>query len=76
MTQHENNCYCNPKFKNCYSCKNYDTFDYINCSKNLDYWTYEDDGDCSELKTNNEKLLRKMKLKQLNSTNEKILEST
>lgn len=67
MSHHENNCYCNPKLKNCYSCKNYDTFDYTNCSKNLDHWSYDDDGDCPEWETDNEKLLRKIKLKQLNT---------
>lgn len=69
MFQHENNCNCNPKFKTCGSCKKFDTFDYTECKKNLNYWKYDIDGDCPEWETDNEKLLRKIKLKQLNENN-------
>lgn len=36
------------------------------CSKNIEeYWDYEDEGNCPMWKTEDEKLLRKMKLKYI-----------
>lgn len=65
---HELNCFMNPKFKNCHSCRNFYTrWESEYCKKDLDVFDGQDDGNCQGWETDNEKLLRKIKLAQINS---------
>lgn len=67
MRMHEPDCVFNPIKKGCYSCKNFEhIYDCNDCKKNLDYWTFSEDGNCSGWETDDEKLLRKLKLDQIN----------
>ena len=67
MIEHENKCYSNPTFKKCWSCKFHDTYcDSYICNAGIElYYEYEDDGNCPKWQTDDEKLLRKLKLKKL-----------
>ena len=68
MRLHETKCSFNPKMRSCYSCKNLeDVYDCQDCKKNLNYWEVQDDGgNCEGWETDDEKLLRKLKLDQIN----------
>jgi hypothetical protein len=75
MKTHEDLCSHNPKFKKCYSCENYYTYwENECCKKDLIVFEGQEDGNCEGWETDNIKLVRKLKLKQLK--NEEILEST
>lgn len=68
MMSHENTCSLNPKFKKCYSCDNYYTYwESEECRKELDVFDGQDDGNCTGWESKNKKLLRKIKLDQLNN---------
>ena len=64
--EHENNCSFNIKFKRCWTCKYiYSDYDMYSCEKNVKtHWEHED-VDCSEWKSEDEKLLRKIKLQEI-----------
>jgi len=67
MRTHEITCAFNPKNRACYSCKNFENiYDRNDCKKNLDYWLICDDGNCPSWETDDKKLLRKLKLEQIN----------
>jgi hypothetical protein len=72
MIEHEKKCSSNPIFKNCWSCKfhepaTYDESWYCDIMK-LNVYEYEYDGNCPEWKTDNEKLLRKIKINRINQS--------
>ena len=69
MKEHEKTCSSNPIFKKCWSCKFHESsYDYsYTCDKVTYCWDYEDDGNCPEWQTDDEKFLRKIKLKQINA---------
>lgn len=73
IKEHENVCESNPKFRNCFSCI-HRIYSYADCKKNLNYWqfeTYDEEyGYCTEWKSDNEKLLRKIKLQEINKNEE------
>ena len=62
MIDHEKSCKFNPKLRSCASCKNDNILDSI-CDK--DFFS-DDRFDCTLWETNDRKLLRKLKLKELN----------
>jgi hypothetical protein len=69
MKIHEKECSFNPIFKNCWSCK-YQK--YPDCEIEVEcHWKFEEDGNCKMWKTDDEKLIRKLKLDQLNKLNKK-----
>lgn len=67
MKKHEDECSFNPKFKECWTCKHHESdYELMICTKNVEYhWRFEENGNCSKWETEDEKLLRKMKLKQI-----------
>lgn len=70
MILHEENCGLNPKLKNCYSCEHhYDFWESTRCRLELNVFDGEDEGNCIGWKTNNESLMRKLKLEQLYKLN-------
>ena len=73
IKKHEEDCFLNPKFRDCHSCI-YRHYSYDDCRKDLDYWQYEDYdeeyGYCPEWKSDDEKLLRKIKLQEINKIKE------
>jgi hypothetical protein len=73
IKEHEKECSFNPKFRNCFSCI-HRPYSYSDCKKNLNYWqfeTYDEEyGYCTEWKSDNEKLLRKIKLQEINKIKE------
>lgn len=67
-THEEEECSSNPKFKKCSSCCNLTyIYDSPDCKKDLDYWEMDDVGNCIGWETDDKKLLRKIKLEQINS---------
>jgi hypothetical protein len=64
MIAHEKGCRFNPKLKSCSSCKHDNIMDSI-CNKDF----FDDDRfNCQLWKTNNIKIIRKLKLDKLNDT--------
>jgi len=68
MVKHEEKCSSNPIFKKCWSCKHHThSYDSYKCDKQEYCYDYEDDGNCPTWETDDEKLLRKIKLENLNN---------
>lgn len=67
LKKHEENCSFNPIFRTCWSCVHHVTdYDSMTCDKGVKgYWNYEDDGDCPEWETDDEKYLRYLKIKSI-----------
>jgi hypothetical protein len=65
---HEDSCIFNPINKHCYSCKNYNDFNHygdyhpVYCTQHNTYSKCEN---CEDWETDDEKLLRKLKLQKL-----------
>ena len=75
IKKHEEDCFLNPKFRNCHSCEHYYSYyDMMDCKKSRNTFEYEDYdeeyGYCPEWKSDDPKLLRKIKLQEINKIKE------